>query len=50
MRYYNPGTWSGGTRSCYTLSTADTWGGCTQHGSGRSATAPVSDAARPLSY
>jgi hypothetical protein len=50
MRYYNPGTWSGGTRTCYTLSTADTWGACTQHGSGTSGTPSAAGAARPLSY
>jgi predicted CxxxxCH...CXXCH cytochrome family protein len=50
MRYYDPGTWSGGTKTCYTLNTAaDQWGACNKHGTGvgYSAQPPTT---RPLAY
>jgi hypothetical protein len=31
LRYYDPGDWTTGAVACWTLSGADSWGGCTQH-------------------
>jgi hypothetical protein len=31
LRYYDPQGWTGTTVTCYTLTGADDWGGCTQH-------------------
>ena len=47
LRFYDPGTWIQAAQSCYTLGTADAYGGCTQHSKAGS-----KDKAfiRPLSY
>jgi hypothetical protein len=49
LRYFNPEGWTGTAVTCFTLGTADTFGGCTQHGgkSGAGLTKPIQ---RPLSY
>jgi predicted CxxxxCH...CXXCH cytochrome family protein len=49
MRYYDPVDWVVGTRTCYTLNTADSWGGCTKHGGGVAKTQPA-PAIRQLNY
>jgi hypothetical protein len=50
MRYYDPGTWSGGTKTCYTLgATGDQWGACNKHGTGVGYTAQP-PTTRPLAY
>jgi predicted CxxxxCH...CXXCH cytochrome family protein len=43
LRYYDPNGWTGSSVTCYTLSSGDSWGGCTQHspGSGKPWTRPV---------
>jgi hypothetical protein len=33
LRFYDPQGWTGTAVTCYTLSSADDWGGCTKHGS-----------------
>jgi len=47
LRFYDPLGWTGTGATCFTLSTADAWGGCTQHNRGTSRTKLFS---RPLSY
>ncbi len=49
LRYYDPEGWSSGIMTCYTLSSADSWGGCTQHdkSSGADFERPLQ---RPLNY
>lgn len=48
LRYYQPATNWEGPGSCYTLGTADSWGGCTQHG--RSSASGMTVPLRPVSY
>ncbi len=57
MRWYSPNgtgtgndtSWEGtSTYGCYTISSADTFGTCTNHGTGRAGNAP--NRARPLEY
>jgi hypothetical protein len=57
MRWYSPtgaaftadADWEGSsTFGCYTISSADTWGSCTNHGTGRSGSTP--NRSRPLQY
>jgi len=49
LRYYDPEGWSTSTFTCYTLGTADSWGGCTQHdkSSGPDFDRPLQ---RPIAY
>jgi hypothetical protein len=47
LRYYDPKGWTGTSITCYTLGTADSWGGCTQHNKGTNWTKPLQ---RPLTY
>ena len=49
LRYYDPNGWNTATVTCYTLSSSDNWGGCTQHpaGNGKVWTRPVQ---RPIQY
>jgi predicted CxxxxCH...CXXCH cytochrome family protein len=48
LRFYDPGVWDTTAQNCYTLSTADTYGGCTQHG--RNAGTKSKLFTRPLNY
>ena len=43
LRYYDPNGWNTATVTCYTLSSGDSFGGCTQHvpGNGKGWTRPV---------
>jgi hypothetical protein len=34
LRYYNPQGWAGTAVTCFTLSSADDWGGCVKHTTG----------------
>ena len=47
LRFYDPGSWSGTTVTCYTLNTGDAWGDCTQHSGGTDWTKSLQ---RPLNY
>lgn len=47
LRFYDPQGWTGTAITCYTLGSADSWGGCTQHNRGQDFTKPLQ---RPLSY
>ena len=47
LRFYDPGSWSGTTVTCYTLETGDSWGGCTKHAGGTDWTKSLQ---RPLNY
>jgi cytochrome c553 len=47
LRYYDPKGWTGTNITCYTLGSADSWGGCTQHNKGTNWTKPLQ---RPLTY
>jgi hypothetical protein len=44
---YDPDDWSGTSVTCWTISGADDWSSCTQHGNGYDWTAPLD---RPLRY
>lgn len=48
LRFYDPQGWNTGSATCYTLSSGDSWGGCTKH-SGRG-TPRTKALVRPLNY
>ncbi len=41
LRYFDPGTWNTASTNCYTIGTADSWSGCTQHTGAAGLTTPV---------
>ena len=48
LRFYDPAGWTGTGVKCYTLGSADDWGGCTKHGGGTNTwTKPLQ---RPIAY
>jgi hypothetical protein len=51
MRYYSPTDWTvSNSRSCYTISAGDAWGGCTKHGGSAGSRTVGGQAVRPLKY
>ena len=50
LRYYDPAGWTGTAVTCYTLTGADDWGGCTQHDKASGQDFSGKPLQRPLAY